>query len=108
MEGYAKVAQLMSTHPEFAILRRFQALNMQNLLYMQAEVTHLEAELRSQAEEDTQSGQKPDHAHDWWSLSQEQDVSSTRQWDIVLELREKLEKYSTSLSSSERTKKKRN
>jgi hypothetical protein len=49
MEGYAKVAHLMGTHGEFGIFRRFQTLNMQNLLYLQAEITHLEAELRQGA-----------------------------------------------------------
>jgi hypothetical protein len=94
MEGYAKVAQLMSTHPEFAIFRRFRALNVQNLLYMQAEITHLEAELRNKADEDIQSGNKQDHAHDWWSLAQDQETDDAGQWETVLEIREKLEKYS--------------
>lgn len=94
MEGYAKVGQLMGSHPEFAIFRRFCALNMQNLLYLQAEITHLEAELCRLVEEDTHHGGRQDHPHDWWSLSQGQEEGDTRQWEKVVEIREKLENYS--------------
>jgi hypothetical protein len=94
MEGYAKVAHLMGTHSEFAIFRLFRNLNMQNLLYLQAEITHLEAELRQIAEDDIKHGGRRHHAHDWWSLSQGDDEGDTDQWETVVELREKLEKYS--------------
>jgi hypothetical protein len=43
--GHAKVATLMSHHSDLAIFRRFSKLNFQNLLYLQAELTHLEANL---------------------------------------------------------------
>jgi hypothetical protein len=94
MEGYAKVASVMGMHPEFGILRRFQTLNMQNLLYLQAEIAHLEADLHSIAEEDTASGKIPGHEHDWWTLSQGDESGHAKQWKMVLEIREKLEKYS--------------
>lgn len=93
MEGYAKVANLMATHGELAIFRRFKALNMLNLLYLQAEITHLEAELREVACEDAQQGRE-NHPHDWWSLSQSEDDNDREQWDVVLKIRKKLEKYS--------------
>jgi hypothetical protein len=101
MEGYAKVAALMGTHPEFAMLRRFRTLNLQNLLYLQAEITHLEAELVRRAEEDVMSGNRPDHPHDWWSLSQGEEFGDARQWETVLEIREKLERYSKPNQSSD-------
>ena len=96
MEGYTKVAELMATHPEFAILRRFKALNMQTLLYLQAEITHLEADLHEIAMRDIRHSNRENYAYDWWSLSggvggQEDD---TEQWDKILAIREKLEKYS--------------
>jgi len=47
MEGYAKLSSLMGTDPEFAIYRKFAALNAQNLLYYQAELMGLEAEKRA-------------------------------------------------------------
>src|SRR5256885_6813876 len=36
-EGYAQIAWRMSVFPELATTRCFRALNMQNLLYLQAE-----------------------------------------------------------------------
>lgn len=45
MEGYSKVADLMGQHAELGIFRRFQFLNMLNLLYRQAELTELDLEL---------------------------------------------------------------
>jgi hypothetical protein len=94
MEGYAKVAQLMGLHDEFAILRRFQAMNMQNLLYQQAEITHLEAELRDLARRDARHTGRENHAHDWWSLSQGDGEGDREQWELISEIREKIEKYS--------------
>ena len=45
MEGYAKLASFMASDSEFAIFRRFGALNAQNLLYYQAELMDLETHL---------------------------------------------------------------
>jgi len=97
MEGYAKVAQLMGTHPEFAIFRRFRDLNMQDMLYLQAEITHLEEDLRRIASKDVEHGNRKNHPYDWWSMSHGQGEGDTKQWEKVLEIREKLEKYSTLL-----------
>jgi len=99
IEGYEKVAQLMGVHYEFAIFRRFRALNMQNLLYLQAEIIHLEEELREMARRDVRHGNRQNHAHDWWSLSNGVGEEDTEQWRKVLEIREKLEKYSMSTIS---------
>jgi hypothetical protein len=101
MEGYAKLAHLMSTHHELAIFRRFKALNMQNLLYLQAEITHLEAELLRVAREDVKHGGRQHHAHDWWSLSQGEFEGDGDQWETVLEIRNKLETYSRNLNGLE-------
>jgi hypothetical protein len=98
MEGYDKVAQLMGSHPEFAIFRRFRALNMKNMLYLQAEIIHLEAELRRLANEDIKHASRQEYPYDWWSLSQGQE-GDMRQWEKVLEIRAKLEKYSMNIQS---------
>ena len=45
MEGYAKLSSVMSNDSEFAIYRKFGALNIQNLLYYQAELLGLEDDL---------------------------------------------------------------
>ena len=94
MEGYAKVAQLMGAQDEFAIFRGFRALNMRNLLYMQAEITHLEAELQEIARRDAVDRECADYAFDWWSMSIGEGQNGDEQWEKVQEIRDKLEKYS--------------
>lgn len=46
LRGYPKLADLMSTHPETAIFRRFGALTMLNVLRIQAELQDMEEELK--------------------------------------------------------------
>ncbi len=90
MEGYAKVARLMAAQDEFAIFRGFRALNMQNLLYLQAEITHLEAEFREIAERDATDRNGEDYAFDWWSLSISKGENGREQWEKIQEIRSKL------------------
>ncbi|CZR51277.1 uncharacterized protein PAC_01152 [Phialocephala subalpina] len=100
-EGYAKIATLMSHHSELAIFRRFNKLNLQNLLYLQAELTHLEDELNCLAERDKDDPNRRFHSKDWWSLavsSNEEDESSGEQWEKVLDIREKLKEYNDYLA----------
>lgn len=56
MSGYAKVASLMAHHGEVATFQRFEFLNMLDLLYHQAELVHLEDELRASMKIDSDSG----------------------------------------------------
>ena len=94
--------------PEAAIFRRFASLNIQNLLYYQAELTTLEKELR-----DFELGgchQFPTHSPDklpaptgryatdweWLGLRQPENP----QWQCMLKIRSLLEKYSSSLLPS--------
>lgn len=46
MKGYAKIASLMGKYPEVAMVRQFGALNVQNILYLQAELVTLEHDFR--------------------------------------------------------------
>lgn len=94
MEGYWKVANLMATRDEFAILRRFRSLNMQNLLYLQAEIMNLENELMKLASRDLEQPGRKFHDKDWWSLANGLEDGDRDQWEKILELREKLEAYS--------------
>lgn len=95
MEGYVKVAQLMASQDEFAIFRRFKVPNLQKLLYMQAEITHLELELTDLANRDAQHPDREYYTRDWWSLSQG-DENDTAQWKKFQELTSKLDAYSES------------
>lgn len=94
MEGYAKVAHLMASQEEFAILRRFRELNIQRLLYLQAEIIHLESEVRQLAKRDALCEDRIFHAKDWWSLSQADGEEDLEQWQKFSEISEKLDLYS--------------
>ena len=90
------MAELMAVHDEFDILRRFRQLNMQNLLYLQAEITHLEDELSEITKRDLRHPGRPYHAKDWWSLANGEEDVDREQWSKIVEIREKLDMYSTS------------
>jgi hypothetical protein len=92
-DGYGKVAELMSTYDEFAILRRFKRLNMKSLLYLQAEIAHMEEALDDQVERDSVDPALQYHGRDWWSLANDDNKSSQEHWHKVLQLREKLDLY---------------
>lgn len=94
MEGYAKLASLMGAYPEVAILRRFGALNIQNLLYLQAELVHLENELRESSYANQHSGDvhRVTMSKDWITLAHYHE-GNERQWAVALRIREKLKEY---------------
>jgi hypothetical protein len=95
MEGYAKIAELMGRHPELAIIRKFKTANLQNLLYLQAEITYLEEELRQIEIRDIRHGQpRENFQHDWWYLANTDTAEDNQQWTKALELRNKLGQYS--------------
>lgn len=96
--GYPKLAAQIEIFPELAIFRRFGALNAQNLLYMQAELTSLEEELRKQQLEDSQSGegQRNRYATNWhWlKMSENNETGEQQQLELILKIRKLLKDYS--------------
>ena len=94
--GYPKLAAKIEIQPELAIYRRFGALNAQNLLYYQAELTDLEEQLRKQQAQDDQDprGRKSMYAKTWYRLQESETDGDTDQLDLVLKIREKLKEYS--------------
>ncbi|KAF7883702.1 uncharacterized protein EAF02_005622 [Botrytis sinoallii] len=46
MRGYNKIASFMSKYPESAIVSRFSELNIQNIIYLQAEIFGLQIDLK--------------------------------------------------------------
>jgi hypothetical protein len=100
MEGYAQLASRMSNHTDLAIFRRFGALNAQNFLYLQAELTELESRLRDKEKLNCQSDdeRKRWYARDWHSLSKASTAEGgdESQWLLFLEIRAKLKEYSIS------------
>jgi hypothetical protein len=96
MEGYAKLALLMSRHNEYGIIRSFGELNFKNLLYLQAEIVQLETELRRIVEDDrhSQNSIRVYYEKDWRLLSESLQGGYDEQWKKMLEIREKLKEYS--------------
>jgi hypothetical protein len=96
VSGYPSLGFEMGRNPETAILRRFGALNVQNTLYLQAEIMSLEKQLREKEEEDARSTnpKKSKYARDWFWLNRSVDDDDDEQWQLVLSLRQKLTEYS--------------
>lgn len=101
IEGYPRLAGQMGDFPETAILRRFSTLNSQNLLYLQAEIIHLESELREleMSNSKAQDSQKHMYARDWYWLKESVEKDDGAQWRAMLKIREKLKEYSIFVTS---------
>jgi hypothetical protein len=96
MAGYPKLASIMGSYPEVGVFRRFGALNAQNLLYLQAELTCLENDLRRQEKSDLESGdqERSVYGRDWQTLADPISSNANQQWKLFLKIREKLNEYS--------------
>jgi hypothetical protein len=92
--SYSKLSKFMGSWPEMAIFRRFGALNVQNLLFLQAELSHLEYELHRLREDHSRSEDEKRQLslRCWWDMRGDEDSG---QLDIVMEIRQKLSEYST-------------
>ena len=86
----------MGNYSENAIFRRFGSLNSQNLLYLQAEITHLERDLRALESVDNQAQQGSDlvYASDWYWLNDSRHDEYHPQLQLVLAIRARLKEYS--------------
>lgn len=65
MEGYAKLALLFNEFPELTCLRRFSEINTELLLYKQAELCHIEQDIKALRVDESK-----DSARQWkdWNL----------------------------------------
>jgi hypothetical protein len=101
MNGYSKLASMMGPHPELAIFRRFGTLNAHNLLYLQAELVHLEHRLHQCVKSDAESGHidRTIYDRDWQSLSESKLMpdGNAEQWETALKIRSTLKEYSKRL-----------
>ena len=95
-EGYPKLAGHMGKYPESAIYRRFGSLNSQNLLYFQAELTHLEQKLRRLEAADLASTEehRSDYSKDWYWLNNSVFETNSEQLETFQAIRSKLKEYS--------------
>jgi len=88
----------MGKYSESSIYRRFGDLNSQNLLYLQAELTHLEQKLRRLEATDLASpeGNRSLYSKDWYWLNNSTSEENHDQLETVLAIRGKLADYSSS------------
>jgi hypothetical protein len=94
-EGYAKIAPFMGRHGDLTIFRRFNRLNLQNLLYLQAQFTHMEKDLDELVERDKTDTSRVFYTRDWWALAESsEDKEGQEQWEKVVQIRETLKEYS--------------
>ncbi|KAF7524526.1 hypothetical protein G7054_g11408 [Neopestalotiopsis clavispora] len=99
-QGYAKIASFMAEHPEDAMIRRFASLNLQNILYLQAEIVGLEQNLRKlEAENDSSADRdRRNFAFDWYTLAHVHDTpNSEQQWEMWQKLRVVLKEYNDAI-----------
>jgi hypothetical protein len=96
------LAEHMGSTPEVSIFRRFETLNRQNLLYLQAELTALEKELRNlEAESATCDAADPrsQYSRDWeWMNMTDEKSNMNPQWQLFLRIRVILKEYSKQLT----------
>ncbi|KAI4164254.1 MAG: hypothetical protein LQ342_002219 [Letrouitia transgressa] len=99
MANYSTLSNIIATHGDAAIFRRFTPLNVKNLLYMQAELIHLDAELRIIETEDRNSGdvEKTSFSSSFYDLKESAGTGNGLQWRKYLEVREKLRAYNSAL-----------
>lgn len=100
MGNYNTLAAVIGAHHELALFRRFATLNAQNILYLQAELVHLESELASLALENSCSKDESPASFQasLFYLKDSSDGENESQWRKVLETREKLKEYSRFIS----------
>lgn len=93
-KGYHRLADLMCHYPETAIFRRFGALNMLNLLSLQAELIDLQVQFRDIWVEDDASVDLDEKDYSTYFRKLVKSETSL-QYEMLLEARKKLQEYST-------------
>ncbi|KAL5040909.1 hypothetical protein BDW71DRAFT_201786 [Aspergillus fruticulosus] len=98
MEGYDKLAALMTGDKGLSIFRSFKMLNTKNLLFLQAEIAIKEKELKEIMHKDRESGDKYRKMYSSSVRLLKGMDEPSEQWQKWLEIRELLEKYNTAFA----------
>ncbi|KAI0184977.1 hypothetical protein EV127DRAFT_515707 [Xylaria flabelliformis] len=101
--GYTRLAEYMGQQPQLAIFRRFGTLTNANLLYLQAEITDLEHQLKFVQKQDSQSNDdaRQEYFRSWYRLSESANLDAgspeREQYELVMKLRELMAQYHQAL-----------
>ena len=96
MEGYTKIASFMGQHPESAMTLRFSDINLQSILYLQAEIYGLRQDLRLEERENAALPDLKRQALNWHLLAHDSESGEkTERWKKIEQLRHLLKEYST-------------
>jgi len=92
--GYDKLAAFMS-NTEHTIVRKYRHLAIRDLLYLQAELCHLDLEYNLIAQEDAEEeDERKIYDKEWWYLQKSKERGfDGKQWEHQLKIREKLREY---------------
>lgn len=98
--GYAHLAEFM-TKTQHSMVRRYQELSLQNLLYLQAEIHMLKTDLDKETAADSRAPGECERSvwdYHWWSLatSPARGIGEGRRWDLWTRLRGRLGEYCAS------------
>jgi hypothetical protein len=106
LEGYAELAEFIASDNDFLLFRKFSALGARNLLYLQAEVQVLEAQLTQLDEDDridiinaqdvSEKIKVDRFARDWdFMIRNAQDESGrqAKKLKIILQIRQAMKDY---------------
>ena len=95
LTGYDSLALLLGRYPELAVFRRFGSLSMKCLLFKQAEITHLEAELDVLSRRNCADPEKSLLAKSWYDFAQSDapDDELNHQRGKVEEVQRKIQEY---------------
>lgn len=94
--GYNKLSNFMVSK-NCPIFRQFQDSAARDLLYLQAEIIHLESEYQKVSKSDREASSDDErhlYAFEWWHLSQSEPRGfGGEQWALALDIRRKLREY---------------
>lgn len=97
-DGYGRLAQLLAQSHEYAIFRKFEWLNMMNLLRLQAELQHMEqqlVEVRAEDKDpDDDSEVRRSYGINFKAMRDNAEDGDSEQYDLLLEISPKLDEYS--------------
>ncbi|KAI4263110.1 MAG: hypothetical protein L6R42_001733 [Xanthoria sp. 1 TBL-2021] len=99
MGDYTKLASMMANHAEAAIFRRFDTLNIKNLLYMQAELVDLEDQLYDIESQDKKSRNRNKvlFSSSVQTLRKSASTRDNDQWMKYKKVQEKMHAYNDAL-----------